>query len=225
MNITSNSNSSIMFSNYNSALTIAIESEKTKNEEFDTLKEALTIKIKTKMEEECKHIQRNSKLKDYSPIKHYNEMTELRHQFDKINTDLETEMDGIKTILHDSLLKLINPKPVVTELYKIIGGSSGWICRVWFTLVPIKEFECVPGDPIRVEWLNIQNQSRMDDKTSCISGQNSRNGKGQDGLQMPQFSSNGVVTSNSCLYNYANWGQGSQQQNWWNEWVQANRPI
>ena len=49
-----------MFTNYKSAVDEAVRSEKTKNEEFDTMKEALTIKIKTKMEEECKNIQRNS---------------------------------------------------------------------------------------------------------------------------------------------------------------------
>jgi hypothetical protein len=108
-----------MFSDYQSAVTIAEESEQAKNEEFDTMKEALTIQIKTKMEEECKNIQNKSKLKDYSPIKHYNEMTELRHQFDKINTDLETEMGAIKDILHNSLLKLINPKPVTPVRKKV----------------------------------------------------------------------------------------------------------
>ena len=108
-----------MFSDYQSVVTIATESEQAKNEEFDTMKEALTIQIKTKMEEECKNIQNKSKLKDYSPIKHYNEMTEIMHQFDKINTDLETEMGAIKDILHNSLLKLINPKPVTPVRKKV----------------------------------------------------------------------------------------------------------
>jgi hypothetical protein len=100
-----------MFNEYQSAVTTAIESGKNKNDEYDTLKESLTIQIKTKMEEECKNIQSNSQLKDYSPIKHYNEMTELRHQFDKINKDLEKELDEIKDNFHDSLIKLILPEP------------------------------------------------------------------------------------------------------------------
>ena len=99
-----------MFNEYQSAVTTAIESGKNKNDEYDTLKESLTIQIKTKMEEECKNIQSNSQLKDYSPIKHYNEMTELRHQFDKINKDLEKELDEIKDNFHDSLIKLILPE-------------------------------------------------------------------------------------------------------------------
>ena len=216
-----------MFTNYKSAVDEAVRSEKTKNEEFDTMKEALTIKIKTKMEEECKNIQRNSKLKDYSPIKHYNEMTELRHQFDKINTDLETEMNGIKTILHNSLVSLINPKSVVTEMYKIIGGVGGSICRVWFTLIPIEEFECFPGDPVRVEWLNINGQ-RNNDKTDLVGSSHTRNGKGTNGLQIPQFSGPGQLSNDNCLYAYNNWGQrvgGTSQSTWWDQWVKANRPV
>ena len=217
-----------MFSDYQSVVTIATESEQAKNEEFDTMKEALTIQIKTKMEEECKNIQNKSKLKDYSPIKHYNEMTELRHQFDKINTDLETEMGAIKDILHNSLLKLINPKPVtpvVTEMYKIISGQGGWICRVWFTLVPIEEFECIPGDPVCVEWLNIMGKTRNNDKTDSVGSSHTRNGKGHEGLQIPQFSCAGQITSPNSLYYYTSWGQESSHSQWWLEWVKANRPV
>ena len=85
-------------------ISASIKYEKSKIEEYDTLKESLSIQIKTKLEEECEAIKNQRSLKDYSPIKHYNEMTELRHKFYKINKDLEKELDEIKNNLHDSLI-------------------------------------------------------------------------------------------------------------------------
>ena len=220
-----------MFQEYHKAVEVAQGEENAKNEEYDNLKEALTIEIKTKMESECKIIQQNSHLKDYSPIKHYNEMTELRHKYDRLNTDLETEKQEIKAKLHQTLGKLMPEQPPkITEMYKVIGAASGMpslICRVWFTLVPVPTYECVPGDPIRVEWINlsISNYTRKNDKSDGVSKSHSRCGTGINGLQIPEFSHLGPIVGGNNLYPITQWGETSQYVTRWKQWIQDNRPL
>lgn len=222
-----------MFQQYHDAVTHAQTSETAKNKEYDNKREALTIEIKNKMEEECKKIQSNKKFKDYSPIEHYNEMTQLRHNFDNLNAELTQAKEDIKKTLHESLKELIpedKPTLPVTEIYKVIGlcyNNASYMCRVWFTLVPIEQYECVPGDPIRVEWIqmNTNNYTRNNDKTDGISNNHRRNGKGINGLNIPQFQNSGQIIGANNLYPISQWGENSSQVTWWKNWIQANRPI
>ena len=222
-----------MFQQYHDAVTRAQNSEAAKNEEYDTLREALTIEIKEKMEEECTKIQSNNHLKDYSPIEYYNKMTELRHRFDKLNIELEQAKQEIKNTLHDSLKELIPVEKLVqtvTEMYKVIGvsqNSPDYMCRVWFTLVPLPEYECVPGDPIRVEWIkmNINNYTRNNDKAEGITNVYKRVGKGLNGLYIPQFQNQGQITSANNLYPISQFGENSSHVTWWKNWIQQNRPV
>lgn len=222
-----------MFQQYHDAVIHAQASETAKNEEYDNLREALTIEIKTKMEEECKNIQSNKYFKDYSPIEHYNEMTQLRHKFDKLNAEITQAKKDIKKTLHESLKELIpveKPTLPVTEMYKVIGlcyTNTNFMCRVWFTLVPIEQYECVPGDPIRVEWLemNTNNYTRNNDNTEGISISTKRNGKGINGLHIPQFQNPGQIIGANYLHPINTWGENSNQVTWWKNWVQANRPM
>jgi len=220
-----------MFQQYHDAVTTAQNSEANTNDEYDTLREALTIEIKAKMEQECENIQSNNHLKDYSPIEYYNKMTELRHRFDKLNTELEQAKMDIKNTLHDSLKELIPvTDPQITEIYKVIGlcyNNASYMCRVWFTLVPLPQYECVPGDPIRVEWIqmNISSYTRNNDKVDGVSASHSRNGTGINGLNIPQFQNQGQITNANTLYPITQFGENSSQVTWWKNWVQANRPM
>jgi len=113
-------------------------------------------------------------------------------------------------------------------MYKVIGAdphNQAYICRVWFTLVPMEQWNCVPGDPIRIEWVHVGGTQRPDDKTYHISATAKRKGAGAMSLRIPQFDSAGRVVGHSNFYNINQWGEKSNQRTWWEQWLQTNRPC
>ena len=223
-----------MFSEYFAEVQTAIDNADRKISEYGKIRERLALDVKAKIETESESITKSSELKNYSPIQHHNEMTVLIHSFEKMKTEEASELNKIKELLHANLIRLMKipepkaPDPPITEMYKIIGQSSqnnNYICRVWFTLIPIPKWGCVPGDPVRVEWVQVNhNISRNNDLTDNIT-KSPRTGKGPDGLKIPQFDQAGRVTNATSFYNITQWGATSNQRTWWEQWIAANRPL
>ena len=195
--------------------------------ETDKSREELTIKVQKQMEAELEKIKSEDSLKNYSVVSHHNIMTQHAHELGQIQAGKASRIAEIKKILDLALYELVEkPAPKVTELYKVIGSvqnGNTYICRVWFTLVPIEKWECKPGDPIRVEWI-ITNGNRNSDSQG-VNATAQRTSKGISGLKIPQFSSSGQINNGGSLYNPDQWGASSSQKTWWLEWVKTNRPI
>jgi hypothetical protein len=235
-----------MFSEYLEEVKSSIEISEEKISEYDRKKEELALNVKEKINIESETITKSSELKNYSPIKHHNEMTALIHQYERMKKEEIAELEKIKDELHKKLIGIMKlPEPCVitktktsikirtqlpvTEMYKIIGQSSqnnNILCRVWFTLTEIKKWNCSPGDPIKIEWVNINHSSsRNNDTTDNINAKTERKGPGVEGLDIPQFDTNGRVTGANSFYPVTKWGQTSPQRTWWENWVSTNRPI
>jgi hypothetical protein len=235
-----------MFSEYFAEVQQAIENAERKTSEYSKKRESLALSVKAKIDSESESIAKNSELKNYSPIEHHNEMTAIIHSFEKMKTEESSELLKIKELLHASLLKIMKipepriPEPKIPELpikemYKIISSSSqnnNHICRVWFTLEdkfkvsPKKILKCQPGDPIRIEWLNVQhNTCRNNDLVDQVTSTTIRHASGPEGIKIPQFDNPGRVTSSNSLYDITNWGATSNQRTWWEQWLANNRPL
>ena len=218
-----------MFQEYIDLVTKSTEEVVEVEKETDKSREALSIKVQKQMEEELEKIKSEDSLKNYSVVSHHNVMTQHAHELRQIQASKASRIAEIKKTLDLALYKLIEkPKevPKITEMYKVINCcKNNWryICRVWFTLVPIEKWECKPGDPIRVEWVQVGINRANDSDT--ISETSYRTGKGISGLQIPSFINSGEVGNAGSLFNPDQWGTSSNSKTWWVEWVKANRPI
>ena len=195
--------------------------------ETDESREALTIKVQKQMEEELEKIKSGDSLKNYSVVSHHNVMTKHAHELSQIQSSKASRIAEIKKTLDLALYELVEkPVPKVTELYKVIGSAQSnqsYVCRVWFTLVPVERWECKPGDPIRVEWITTNGNRNSDSQGVNATAQ--RTSKGDTGLKIPQFTNSGQINNAGSLYNPDQWGTSSNQKTWWLQWVKANRPI
>lgn len=197
---------------------------------YDDKKVELTIKVQKLIEKELTKIKSEDTLKNYSPIEHHNLMTQYVREFKQLESEKKSKIAEIKKTLDLALYELVGKpevKPPITEMYKVISSANdnaNYACRVWFTLVPIKEWECKPGDIIRIEWFN-SNSNRLNDTQSGITSTYKRTGKGESGIKIPQFINQGRITNINTFYQINIWGAQSSQRNWWLEWVKINRPI
>lgn len=213
-----------MFSEYRKALDEAESQEARITAEYENKREALTLKMQEKMKKEASRISKEQHLKDYNPVAFANSITKMKHQHDEIVSEEKEALGVVKTTLDNDLSKVSDWVPPVTELYKIIScaqNSANYVFRVWFTLIPVPEFECVPGDPIRVEWVQIN--TRRDNDIKCAGNKSPRTGPGYEGLQICNFQQKGFATNAQSFYNYNS--QNDQQKQWWREWIEENRPI
>ena len=187
------------------------------------------VKIQKEMESELERMKSQIALEDYSPIGHHNKIVTFNNEYQTMNVVKQNECEAVKIKLFEQLLALMDINPcTVKEMYKVISASSNnqaYICRVWFTLVDIEEWSCVPGDPIRIEWVQLGNTQRQNDKTGNISATSNRTAPDAMGLKIPQFDSAGRVTHVNNFYNINNWGEKSNQRTWWEQWVEINRPV
>lgn len=123
---------------------------------------------------------------------------------------LSEDMDRIFS--EDKYPALIGP----LEVCKTIGkseDSSVFACRVWFTTVQIEKWECVPGDPIRIEWYVTD--------TGQVTSTAERYGPGLDGLPYPYMKSpREVYNDNSFLTSE----DDSYSMVYWEIWLRDNRP-
>ncbi len=152
---------STMFQEYLDLVTKSREEVVEVEKDTDKSREALSIKVQKQMEEELEKIKSEDSLKNYSVVSHHNVMTQHAHELTQIQSSKASRIAAIKKELDLALYELVEkPKevPKITEMYKIISNAQNnqsYVCRVWFTLVLIEKWECKPGDPIRVEWVQV----------------------------------------------------------------------
>ena len=217
-----------MFDEYQIAIENAQQKEDEIVDEYNNKKEAHSLAQQKMMEQEAKSMRSGQALKDYNPTAFVNELTRMKHEFDALEQDEQTELTEVKRELDTELYKLTDFP--VTEICKYIGcdtsspGNYKYVCRVWFTLVSVPEFSCVPGDPIRVEWVDMTHQD-MDRTKKGITYSSTRTGPGLEGLNVPNFHTFASPISVNNFYPINNWGQTSNVKTWWINWVKANRPI
>ena len=217
-----------MFDEYQIAIENAQHKEDEIVDEYNNKKEAHSLAQQKMMEQEAKSMRSGQALKDYNPTAFVNELTRMKHEFDALEQDEKTELNEVKRELDTELLKLIDFP--VTEICKYIGCMSAnanehrYACRVWFTLVSVPEFSCVPGDPIRVEWVDMASQT-IDSYKNSITKSSKRTGPGLTGLLIPQFNNVASITGRNNFYPITQWSENSRERSWWINWVKANRPI
>lgn len=221
-----------MFKQYKILIDNAIHNEEISNKQFEDKRNNLSLEIKQTIQNEMENLNNKQLLKDYSPIKHTNKMTELNTKYSNLHLEEHKKINDIKNELDENLLTIMEierkPNNFPNEIYKIISCCShktNYICRVYFTLISIKHWNCIPGDPIKIEWIDM-NCCRNNDKTDGIIESCKRTGSGFIGLKMPQFNNPGqTICNENKLYDFNHWGDNSNQQKWWKEWIQNNRPI
>ena len=226
-----------MFKQYKNLIDNSIHNEDSCNKEFHTKKTKLTLEMKQILLNEIEFIDSKQLLKDYSPIQHTNKITELNNKFSNLILENQTELEEIKINLNKDLLNIMKitqpiPKNYPTELYKIINscitkskGSNSYVCRVYFTLIPIKEFDCKPGDPIRIEFIKFSGCNRFNDKSDGLTIKTERFAQGISGIKMPQFINTGSIIHSNSFYDFNHFGHDSDEQNWWLNWIKQNRPM
>jgi len=100
-----------MFQEHQAILQIAISAETTAVSEYNHEKEQLAMKLKEKLSTECDKIESGDLLKDYSPIKHHNEMTLIMDEYNVIEETHKKRLEALKNSLNDDLLKLNTKNP------------------------------------------------------------------------------------------------------------------
>ena len=219
-----------MFASYQNIINGAIESESAIIKNHDNKKESNTLQIQKRMTEEAENISKNQHLKDYNPIEYYNSITTLKHQRDSLISNEKKELEDLKLSIDEDLFDVMNIETNhgIKEIYKIIScdqsnqANCRYICRVWFTLEYLEQHNCYPGDPIRIEWVDLL--GNQNDSNRNIISKVDRTGPGEEGLQIPNFTSTANISSQS-FYQINNWGNNSKQKQWWLNWVKNNRPI
>jgi hypothetical protein len=217
-----------MFDDYQIAIENAQQKEDEIVDEYNNKKEAHSLAQQKMMEQEAKSMRSGQALKDYNPTAFVNELTRMKHEFDALEQDEQTELNEVKRELDTELHKLTDFP--VTEICKYIGcdtsspGNYKYVCRVWFTLISVPEFSCVPGDPIRVEWIDMT-QQHVDRTKNSITYSSKRTSPGLKGLFIPNFNNTASITSVNNFYPINQWGETSSQTTYWINWVKVNRPI
>ena len=218
-----------MFSQLSEAITSATNEVEQIENGYVEKRQSTAVKIQKEMEAELERMKTQVALKDYSPIEHHNKIATFNSEYQTMSVAEKNECEAVKNKLYDQLMSLMEKKDCpISEMYKVIGASQNnqsYICRVWFTLVPMEQWNSVPGDPIRIEWVQVGGTQRPDDKTGNISGTSGRTSAGVMGLKIPQFDAAGRITNVNSFYKINQWGEKSNQRTWWEQWLQTNRPC
>ena len=218
-----------MFNKYQIAIENAQKREQDIVNDYSNQREAHSLQQQKIMDQEATNMRSGQSLKDYNPTVFVNELTRMKHEFDALGKDEQKDLNEVKQELDGELHKLTDFP--IKEICKYIGCDTNtsannyrYMCRVWFTLVSIPEFSCVPGDPIRVEWVDMV-QQHVDRRNNGITCSAKRTGPGLEGLKIPNFHSAASPTSVNNFYPIDNWGTTSNVKNWWIDWVKVNRPM
>ena len=204
-----------MFDEYQRVLDEAKAAEITLHAKQNSKIEQNTIEIQTQMSAEVEKMSKNILLVNYNPVEYYNKITILKHTYDRLVQEKEKELQVLKKKFDSRMesLMCISITNHVTEMYKIIGNNSQncYVTKVYFTL--IKTAYEKPGDPIRIEIINMQGL-QMIATYKTVKGQFER---------IPQFPNSTSIAPGDNMYTMPS--APSQQKKWWLEWVKANRPI
>jgi hypothetical protein len=197
-----------MFNSHLTIVTNAMKEEDKINKKYTLEKERISLKFKNLVKDELKKFDEIT-LKDYSIIKHQNSISEIIIEEKNIDEHFKKDLKYIEDILEKEL-NIVS----IREMYKIIpSNENNYFCKVYFTLV--KTDLCNKGDVFKIEWIQI-NQTHIIAAASIIT---------KDGINIPQFSKNRYLTSHTNFYPIKHWGENSNQERWWLEWVKNNRPI
>ena len=178
-----------MFKQYKNLVDSCLDQEKNTIKKYESQKNTLALEIKQTLLNEIENMNNKTLLKDYSPIQHSNNMTELNVRYSNLLSQEKDDLEKIKIKLNEDLISIMEdnglPKNYPTELYKVINSSRDSpydLCRVYFTLVPLKQWDCKPGDPIRVEWVGFNGVNRFTDKNDSVNCKSERTAQGWTGL-------------------------------------------
>jgi len=221
-----------MFTPHHNILENATTKESEIIQGFKTKKEEKALEIKKTLETEAKKIQSGYYLKDYNPSDINNKISSLNIQHQNIISEETVDLEKLKKDTEEELLKIMKYKPKpkeihIKEIYKDILSTSNewWVCRVWFTLVEIKEFNVKPGDPIRVKWFDMSQNRNKALNSYTYNSSSERVSTNEQELQIPHFQNDFSVSNSNGLYNINNWGNTSAQKTRWEKWINDNRPI
>ena len=215
-----------MFQQYKTLINKALNDEEIINKEYEDKRNELALEIKKTLQTELQNLNNNQLLKNYSPIRHTNNMTELNSKSIKLFDEEHKKFNNIKKKLDNKLLTIMEierkPDNFPTELYKIIGfggSNNNYICRVVFTLVSFQQddWTCQPGEPIRTEWVNHHGITNVSKRTA----------NGLLGLKIPNIQNiqDNILDNQNELFNSNHWGDTSSQLTAWKEWIKINKPL
>lgn len=235
-----------MFDEYQQILDEAKAREQAIETEHDKTLEENALEIQKRMSDEVAKMSKDVLLKNYNPVEYYNEITKLKHAYDKLVKEKESEIEALKREVDSKLLSLtrFNPTSHVKEFYKIIPNCSnvGYFVRVWFSLISFKcdnGMVCNPGDAIRIERTTNDKNVKVVESRSCFPNT-------YWVFYIPNFEHSTYVNPSSSLielrvsadinklkfdtepescFDKADRLKLIEQYSWWLEWVKANRPI
>ena len=229
-----------MFEELSKILEEAKLNEKEIVDKCNTKREKNTIDIQKLLNTELETISQKETFQDYNPTSIHNSITELRHDRTSIDNEENTELNKLFYSIKNKLIACsISSNKSKFETYKIInkcnthGGCPYYVCRVWFTLIPIESehFNCGAGDPVRLEWLKIDGLSRNDDTNDSIFN-TSHIRDDEYGYSIPTFDGPGSIIGAPNFSEYIGGPKGPSShkidpniKKWWDEWVSKNRPF
>lgn len=203
---------------------------------YEKNKENKNISFKELINNELDKMTNGVSLSNYVPTKFNNDVKLFQREHELMNNNFEKETNTIKQELYRNLLQFINKEhistyPNVKEIYKIINkcntkwGCPYHICRVWFSLVDTHDEygnSINIGDPIRIEWLEINGKSRIKDNTDSIIATTSYIGDCGE-TYIPYMNEIGSVIEGGKFFCIDELEQSVQNN--WNVWLSENKPI
>jgi len=211
-----------MFQEYQKIIDDAKQQEKDLIKTFQISKEQLSLKIKTKLEEEQTRITTKCELKDYSPIEFRDEMDRLTTEFKNLIIEQENSLTTLKIETNKKLSPLLGNK-IIKEFYKIIlsGANHTYHIKVWFTLIDRPEIGCKAGEVFKLEQC-VWNNSGNDQLGSGKVMNSFAKSKNQN-LHIPNLhTSSYYINDNGILHDPK---ASPQFLSPWNIWVKKNKVL
>lgn len=225
-----------MFSELSELIEKANEEYKRISLVYEENKENKNISFKERINNELAKMTSGVSLSKYVPTKFNNDVKLFQREHEEMNTNFEKETETIKQELYRNLFEIINndhssTTRQVKEMYKIInkcntkGGCPYHICRVYFSLINThdKNGNIINiGDPIRIEWLEINGKSRdVDDRSSVIAATNYIGDEGE--TYIPYMNEIGSVIEGGKFFVMDELEQSVQNN--WMVWLSKNKPT
>ena len=209
-----------MFQEYQKIIDDAKQQEKDLIKTFQVSKEQLSLKIKTKLEEEQTRITTKCELKDYSPINFRDEMDRLTTEFKNLITEQENSLTTLKIETNKKLSPLLGNK-IIKEFYKIILSCANhtYHIKVWFTLIDRPELGCKAGEVFKLDqcvWDNNGSGDRLGIGRVLNSFTKSKN----QNLHIPNLNSHNYINDNGILHDPK---ASPQLLSPWNQWIKKNK--
>ena len=207
---------------------IILDEAKVREQEIETENDGKikknALEIQKRMSDEVSKMSKDVLLKNYNPIEYYNEITKLKHAYDKLIKEKASEIEALKREVDSKIVSLTINFDHVKEIYKVLPCNGGnYLCFVYFTLIGDKHAKS--GDPIRVRFVyNNSEHFQPGQQWPKYSGQPQDLVSGTQ-KRMPNMCSHCMAVNGTSLVNFDQFGENSQQRKWWLEWVKTNRPI